>query len=396
MISQLLKYDHATLLLYFGIVLFSSLFAHFSQRTIKQYNRSNPCSRKGPYLFSFFISSFFVTFSGVGADRINYITIFEGATLQRILHGSEPGFELIQYIFHLVIKSPEVFIGIISFWTICNIYTGLWRFKDTISLGMAIFIFTSQYYFQSFSLVRVYFAASILIRYAYLFREKNYKKYLAIILITCTLHYSVLFALIAYVLSLCIIRSNQRVSGMRFYFILAVAVVGSVFGTGMVGSLLRFSENAVISKYSSFLSQISVAGLGFKWIFNIIPYMLVFSFAHCFRTDEKKYITLNMGYMIVAVSISLLSYSVPVIGRGLIVINMPIIVILPVAMRLYWRNKLLYGYNSLSIGIGKIRVKVSYAFIQLLIVMWSIISMIIYLSEYMPIDGIDNYRFVWG
>ena len=394
MLSQLMSYDQNTILLYFGIVFVSTILAVFSQRGLSG-SFDYGVSVKLPYVLSFFNSAFFVSFTTVGADRANYAYFFQGITFDRILHGSEPGFELIQFVVYQIIKNPNVFIVIICLWTVYNIYRGLWEFKNDISLGMAIFIYVSQYYFQSFSLIRIYFAASLLIRFAYLIKEEKYVKYAIVILIAVSMHYSVLFALIAYVLSFAFLKSRQ-LSGFKFYLLVALSIGFSTFGTGTVGLLVNFSGNAVISKYSLFLTGINGNQLGLKWIFNIIPYLLVFSFRKTFADEEKKYMSFTMAYLIIALSVSLLSYYIPVIGRGLIVLNMPILVILPLGMGMFRNKRYLYPNEYLRIGTRKIGIKMSYRGIRTICLCWGFVSLVMYLSEYVPIDKIDNFRFIWS
>lgn len=394
MISNLLSNDHNTIALYFGIVFISTLLAYFSQRSIT--GAINIIRAKSiPYFLSFVNTAFFATFSGVGRDRINYIYMFNNISFERIFHGSEPGFELIQFLISLVTNNPEVFISIISLWTVINIYKGLWKYQDIISLGMAIFLFTSQYYFQSFSLIRIYFATSFLIRYAYLLREEKYIKYGIVILMALSIHYSIVFALIAYILAFVFMRSRQY-SGVKFYALIIGAIIISLFGTGLFGFLLNFTGNAIISKYSLFLSNVSSTQLGFKWILNIIPYLLVYPFRTTFGDEGKKEVSLSTGYFIVALMISILSYSVPVIGRGLIVLNMPVLIILPMGFQMYRISSMQCNAADLTIGFKRIRVKISFRTIKALCIVWGIVSMILYLSEYMPVDGIDNFKFVWS
>lgn len=394
MISQLLSYDHMTLFLYFGIVSVSSILAIFSQRNLSGIYAYGMVKRV-PYILSFINTSFFATFSAVGADRPNYIDIFETVTFDRILHGSEPGFELLQYVIFQITRNPEVFISVVSLWTVYNIYRGLWKFREDISLGIAVFLFTSQYYFQSFSLIRIYFASSILIRFAYLIREGKYIRYAVTIFIVCTIHYSTLFALIAYVLSFVFLKSHQ-LSGFKFYVLIILAIVFSIFGTDLIGMLLNFSGSAMVNKYAQFLSGINVNKLGFKWIFNVIPYILIFSFRKVFAENQRKYIAMTMAYLIIAMSISLMSYSVPVIGRGLIVLNMPILIILPLGIGMYRKYRMINSSNGILLGTRKVGIRMSYRGIKALCYLWGLVSLVVYLSGYMPIDKIDNYMFLWG
>ena len=73
----------------------------------------------------------------------------------------EPGFNLVIIIIKLFTNNDQLFLVILSLITIAFTYKGIWSYRNEISVGWAVFIYASQYYFQGYNLMRMYFAMSI-------------------------------------------------------------------------------------------------------------------------------------------------------------------------------------------------------------------------------------------
>ena len=147
-------------------------------------------------ILSFLIVSFFATFTGVGTDRAGYIYYF-GKT--HLGDGNpwalEIGYRVLMDIINLVISDGKVFVGIISFITVLFMYVGIWKCRRFISLPIAVFIYVAQYYFQSYNIMRMYLAMSIMVLGAHCLFEKKYNKYYMYLIIATSIHYACFFAL---------------------------------------------------------------------------------------------------------------------------------------------------------------------------------------------------------
>lgn len=123
--------------------------------------------------------------------RDGWITRFIGTTM-------EPGYLLLNQIV-CTFTDNYLYLQVIStFIPLTLIYYTFYKLKDKISLPLAVFLFVSMFYFQVLStgLVRHFIALSIVF-YAFTYiPKKDIKKYIALIFLASTFHYSSLFMLI--------------------------------------------------------------------------------------------------------------------------------------------------------------------------------------------------------
>lgn len=396
MFSDLFTYDHGTVLLYFFIVLFSTFLARVSKKRII-YNADGEMIRTyDKYCFwtCFIFVAFFAATNGVGADKPSYAYFFSTSSFDRVFTGSEPGYEIFMWLLRYIIKDSNVFLSLFGLVTVFNVFFGIWKLKDKISIPWAVFIFTSQYYFQGFNLMRMYYAVSLLILFAHYIYEGKYIKYGIGILIAATFHYSMLFVFLAYVMSFVLNKLLRENFGFKVVVFSALSICFSAVAVRGITNIIGFS-NPIIYKYSGYLSDVSLANTGMKWIFNIIPFLFVLIFMRMLY-QRNICMSITVSYLIFSLVISLLSYSVPVIGRALIGFNLPIMVFLPMLMEKFKMKILLEKDYSVCIPVGKKNLIVSFRFMKCIISIYFILAYIIYLNEYMGIDKIDNFKFLWS
>lgn len=396
MLSNLFDYDHGTILLYCFIVLFSTLLARISKKRII-YNSDGEMIRtydKHCFFLCFIFVAFFAATNGVGADKPMYAYFFSTSSFDRIFAGSEPGYEIFMWLSRFVINDSNVFLSLFGLFTVVNVFWGIWKLKDKISIPWAVFIFTSQYYFQGFNLMRMYFAVSLLILFAHYIDEGKYIKYGVAILIAATFHYSMLFVLVAYVMSFVF---NRLLRGNFGFKVVVLSILSIVFSTVAVRGITRILvfSNAVIYKYVSYLSDVSLANPGLKWIFNIIPFVFALIFMRMLY-QGNLYMSITVSYFMFSLVISLLSYSVPVIGRALIGFNLPILILLPMVIERFQMEAMSEKDYSIYISFGRKTLKVYYRFMKMVMIVYFVFAYILYLSEYMGIDKIDNFKFLWA
>ena len=90
-------------------------------------------------------------------------------------------------------------------------------------------------------------------------------------------------------------------------------------------------------------------------------------------------------------AICILSYSIPVIGRSSIVLNLPIIIILPMVIESTCKDRMVshkkIRFGALSVTNNQLIIcAVTYFFLVLYI----------YLFQYLFVDGIAGYTFIWN
>lgn len=395
MIAQILTYDHFTVLLYCGLVLFSTFFAAISQTTRWSDTGEWHCeTRKVPYILSFCLLAFFACTTSVGADRISYTNFFLNSTMSNLATGIEPGFQLMMSIFRTMTSNAALFLGVVSFLTVFNVYKGLWYFRETISLGFAIFVFSSQYYLQSYNLMRIYFAISILILFAHFIAEEKYFKYFLVLCFACCFHYSIIFVCIAYILAMMLKRLKDGNMSLRVVLLMILVVILCIALGRYAVVLLSFSST-LSSKYSAYTSNMYSAKYGLKWLANTIPYLTAIALAK-YSKYKKQFLNITLCYMLVVVAVSLLNYSIPVVGRAVNCLNMPIIVFLSLGLNEARQYCKLNNTNRIAIHLSKYTILVPIGLVKNILYLFFLYMFVLYLYEYIPSDQIDNFSFFWN
>ena len=291
-------------------------------------------------------------------------------------------------------SNAALFLGIVSFMTIFNVYKGLWYFRETISLGFAIFIFSSQYYLQSYNLMRIYFAISILILFAHYIAEEKYFKYFLVLCFACCFHYSIIFVCIAYIFAMMLKRLKDGNMSLRVVLLMILVVILCIALGRYAVVLLSFSST-LSSKYSAYTSNMYSAKYGLKWFANTIPYLLAIALAK-YSKYKKQFLNITLCYMLVVIAVSLLNYSIPVVGRAVNCLNMPIIVFLALALNEARQYCKLNNTNRIAIHLSKYTILVPIGLIKYILYLFFLYMFVLYLYEYIPSDQIDNFSFFWN
>lgn len=181
-------------------------------------------------LLSFGLLSFLAMFRGeqVGSDTNSYVFFF------RILESSnkyayasirtrmEPGFVLFMKMLTYVSKSPQVVIIVSS----CIIMFSILRFfiKYSKCIWMSVFFFFCLFYDASLNIMRQYLALSILLwAYDYI-QKKDFLRFLILVILATTFHYTAALFIIAYFFQF--LRLN-RILITRFLLLFPIGIVAS-------------------------------------------------------------------------------------------------------------------------------------------------------------------------
>ena len=181
--------------------------------------------------------------------------------------------------------------------------------------------------------------------------------------------------------------------GFKLFALSGLSILFSTAAVKVITNLLGFS-NAIIYKYSGYLSNVSLSNVGIKWIFNVIPF--IFTLILLRKIYKRNIlISITVSYFLFTLVISLLSYSVPVIGRAMIGLNLPVLVLLPLAIESFHFEAMKTGIHDVYVSIGRKTVKFSYRFMKWVMIVYFIFAFYLYLSEYVGSDMIDNFKFIW-
>jgi len=383
MFREFSNFDSQTLVLYFSIVVLSTILGVLSQK-----KRSDGIKfRVIPFFISFILLAFFSCTNDVGIDKENYSYFYEISTIGDVYEYFEPGFRVYIAFLKFFGASSRFFLSSISFLTVLFVYKGLWDWHKEIDIGFAIFVFVSQYYFQSFNLMRMYFAISILIAGSVLFKKQKYWTYLLVCLVAMMFHYSIVFPILGYLIFLYLKNTMPYPLKIRIVLLSFLA-----FLFGIVSYRLIILVAMFIPKYAMYAEASVTTQVGFKWIMHVIPYLFILGLSRYFE-NKRAVICLSAGYMIMTVFISLVSYFVQMIGRAIVCFNFPIIFLLPNALCLSRKD---ISKKTIFFNVGHLKIKMGRTFFIAIMTIFFLFNFILYLSEYMTLDAIDNFKFFWN
>lgn len=381
----------SSVFLYTFIILFATLFAGLAQSRYKI--NENIVYRTHDihfYIISFVILAFFSCFSGVGIDRAAYKNMFETSSSQALFNEFEPGFASLNLVFRLFTKNGTIFVQSVALLTLIFVYHGIWKLRKNLSLSLSVFVFASQYYLQSFNIMRMYLAMSIAINFAYLIIEQKYTKYFIVLLFAITIHYSIIFPLLAYVLGIYINLKKLKYQNIYMIFFTFIAFIIYYVIQILISYLV--STIPLLEKYGRYMG-FEVGSLGMKWVINMIPFVLLIGFSK-FSNERKFFKSLGIGYLTLALLVSFVSYSITIVGRGLMTLNMPIVILLPIYIESYRKNYLL-TCEKFYFKAFKKKFIVSGYFLKFVFIVYLIFSYYMYLKEYLILDGLVNYKFIF-
>ena len=401
-IRGLFDFEKKTLLLYVAIIVFATAFACFSQtKPLKKIvNGEVSVCRKFkiiPFALSFFVLAFFAATTANGIDRPVYGNMFIDITWSDIGNGQEPGYNVLMLIVKIFTKNPAVFCALLQITTVAFMYKGFYDLRDDIYIGFAVFIYTSQYYVQSYNLMRMYFALSILFAGFKLLKGGKYFRYFIVLLIATLLHYSTIFAMAGFLLGMIYVKAKDWSLGVHTVCSVALACAICFFMLYGVDFIKRINF-PIIKKYLIYLEEININSIGWMWLFRLIPIAGVIYLAKNFK-DEYNFRRFALSFLIVNTLINILSYSVPVLGRATRMLSFIYIIYYPYVTELYRKSGVAEQFD---LNCGKDRVKVFsmganqvYYILIVFGVLYNFYLALLYFSGYRLSDGIDNFRFIW-
>ena len=128
-----------------------------------------------------------------------------------------------------------------------------------------------------------------------------------------SIHYSIIFVFLAY--SFALLLSNQKVfNNRRAFWLLAI---GSI--VVLISGVTLFQKIAAlnfffVSRYTSYVELASSpGGLGYKWIFNLVPYFLILGLHRSTyeKNEDHTIYIISIVYMFVSAILYFCSYLIP-------------------------------------------------------------------------------------
>lgn len=297
-----------TYILYFSIIIFTSIFALLIGR-VKEENFN-----KVVFFIIFLVPALISGLRyGVGTDYFNYYNIYFDLTLSDNLAYElgntryEPGWVILNYMVKFIFDDV-IYIFIISslmIWLFS--FKALYENRKHINLGIAVLVLLCTMYNPSFNLIRLYMAASILMLTIKPIIEKKLLKFLLLVLFAASFHYSALIFLPVYWL----INSKYRVVGfVKRGMALVFTILLILFADAILSSLTNFELFSTYERY-----EIQYDGLGLGVIIVDLPIIVLIALSmYKMKKSGNPMYHLSIVYFI-GIILSFFSYLADYAGR---------------------------------------------------------------------------------
>ena len=367
---MLSQWDDNSLYLYCGILLLTFLFGWMIEKKRLGDERIDNKNR----LYIITIGLFLVSILGlrginVGVDTLNYRESFEHSLDKDAFGDStiEPGYRLLCGFFRTFFSYSEIYILLISGFTVYFVINTIWKYRDRINVFIALIFYVGLYYFQAMNLMRIFLAMSILLFFFHYLLEGKYIKYIIVVLLTATLHFSSLVMLVV-VAMLWLYQRSKIVAIATFVSLMILLIPLS----------LVFGDYILLARYANYASgNDSSRQVGIMLYFDYLPCFVVISYAIKNRI-KNQWTDLLVVNTLVAFLMRFIAYYIEIAGRLGIHFSALYLILIP------------YFVNHIRLYHRK-----SYPLTLLLLVFFLLVRVHFYFIGYLAVDGIMPYSFVW-
>lgn len=180
-----------------------------------------------------------------------------------------------EYVFYLIIKAGHLLLGsytgvlfLISFLTLAFAFVGLSHYKDRVSLPLAMLLYLSFIYFESFNIMRQMLAISIII-FAFRYLEKRkYMHYLFWCVVAAFVHHSSIVSIGLFII--CLSLKNKFVYRLFIVFICLLPLLLPAI-MQVVGKIPVL--NVYFERYGNFEFDFSIKNL--SYVIYFLPAFLI-------------------------------------------------------------------------------------------------------------------------
>ena len=227
----------------------------------------------------------------------------------------EIGYRLLNVIVRNITDEYWIFVLVCSLITVLPVMHMLKKYADKIDLPIAVLLYVTCYFFQGFSLIRIYMASSIaLCAFDEIISKKPGKALLWIIL-GATFHTSALVMIIPYFLCLAKILSKKMI-GISLLTVFLLILIGRK----SISSLL-FSTNDRYILYNT----VDTVEIGFAGIAYYIPFFALFAFGKK-SSNDPNFDRIAFIYLTISFFLGMLEYIISIFGR-MVALTLPLIIV---------------------------------------------------------------------
>lgn len=258
------------------------------------------------------------------------------------------------------------FIFVVSIITVWPVLWIIWKHREKISIPIAVLLYTSLFYFNSFSALRNYAAASLsLLAFDAMYERKRFRSLIWIII--AILFHNTMFAL----LILYIGAFFKSIKRKHILIGATLAITGVYLGRNYIWKY--FASSARYYVYQSSNST----HIGLEQFIYYIPLFILFYFGRK-RQQDKQYAIMSFTYLTVGLSFGLLGYVIPIFGRFQ-TIMLPLVSIVPC----YYQNTKKCFKNNRWI-------------LTIITIVYCLARFYIYISQYYNLEDLMPYTNIWA
>lgn len=362
------EWSYTTFVFYLLIILICPIIVHLNKEKCIIFRIGNSKKRVPiGLMLSGAILIFIKGFGTAGYDIRNgyYLNFLTASSLDGIRDQNlEFLFKLLYVFTKHTFNEYWFFLLVISVITVVPVLVIIWKYREKASMPLAMLVYLCLFYFNSFSAVRNYMAASIgLLVFDALYEKKKVKS-LILIVIATMVHSTMVALLIPYI---CVFFKIIK----KKYLIIGGGIIG--FALLYVSREALIAQFSSIDRYSIYTGSVKVE-FGFEQIVYYLPLFLLF----LYRKKRYKDIgmdTLTLCYLVEGFAFGMLGYVISIFARFQ-TIMLPLLIIAPYYLR--------------GVRIGKKNI------LKILLIIYCVARFYIYMSQYYEIEGLMPYTNIFG
>lgn len=292
-----------SIVVYYGGIIVAAISARIAQKRCKK--NVNNLSKDFFWILSIFVLLvlFGLRKSGIGVDDNNYNIIFKqtsqiGVIKEFLRTTMEPGYLFLNYIIALFTENFQVVIFITTLIPIVLYYKALEYEKDKINMFWAVFLMGTILFIYFCGITRMFIATSIIAYGLRFVIEKKPIKYMLVVLIATTFHYTALFMIT--LLYFATEKEGQKKSSIKLLLTIAIIIMPIAI---IVVSQIIFPNMG--DRYSTYTIKMNKT-ITIE-IFDKVPFLILSLFFLRKMNKANKHIRLYMVIYSLSIIISIYS-----------------------------------------------------------------------------------------
>ncbi len=305
-----------TIWLYLAIFVTSTFLAFKSQRVLLIKGKKVCSFRITPFIFSFLIPWFFISFTNIGSDYVSYSMIAANVDMQNYMSylDSEPGMNLTFIVLKTICGSIDITLFILKSITIIIAFFSIYIAKDHIRIGYSVLAYLLLFYLPSFYLLSISIA-SVIVSLAislYTFRDKLFLP-IALILFAAQLHNACYIFFPAFLACVYINKWSKNSKSSKILAIVAFSIVA--YFSSMIFDFARSNVEGFHYEFER-----SYVGSGYLLFILYIPLFYIVYIIN-FLNNDKKINSMLLVFALASCLFRIMAYSFEVIERMEIVLT---------------------------------------------------------------------------